>query len=105
MTGYCWRAFASAESPARYASSASRLTRQTPLRPIFSAGSSPLRINVYTCDTVTLSTPATSEGFSSGGGRSSANVVPRRRSNRDVASRCVDQATESVGRRRVRVVR
>jgi hypothetical protein len=59
---------------------------------------------VYTCETVTLSTAATSEGFSRGGGRSSANVVPRRRANRDVASRCVDQATESVGRRRVGVV-
>ena len=66
MTRYFWRAFAAADSSARYASSASRLTRHTPLRPIFNAGSSPLRISVYTCDTVTLSTPATSAGFSQG---------------------------------------
>lgn len=65
------RARASASSSARYASSASRLTRQTPLRPIFNAGSSPLRMSVYTCDTVTLSTSATSAGRRRGGGSSS----------------------------------
>jgi hypothetical protein len=71
MIGYRDRALDSSVRSTRYASSASRLTRQTPLRPIFSAGSSPLRISVYTCETVTFSTPATSDGLSRGGGRSS----------------------------------
>ena len=71
MSGYRVRTLDSRVSSARYASSASRLTRHTPLRPIFNAGSSPLRMSVYTCETVTFSTAATSEGLSRGAGRSS----------------------------------
>ena len=75
MTVYRARASASRVSSARYASSASRLTRHTPFRPILSAGSSPPRINVYTCETVTLSTAATSDGFSRGAGSSSTATL------------------------------
>ena len=71
---------------ARYSSSVSRLTRQTPFFPIFRAGRSPERISVYTWVTVTLSTRATSAGFSSGGGRF---VVHRRAGLVGVANRPV----------------
>lgn len=62
---------ASASRSARYASRVSRLTRQTPFLPILRAGRSPERMSVYTWVTVTLRTPATSAGLSSGGGRAS----------------------------------
>jgi|JRHI01.1.fsa_nt_gi hypothetical protein len=57
-----------------YSSSDSVLTRQTPRLPIFTAGSWPERIKVYTCDTVMLSTSATSAGCKKRG--RSATIPP-----------------------------
>lgn len=66
------RAWASRSSSAMYASSASTLTRHTPRLPIFTAGSCPDRISVYTCETVTFRTSATSAGWRKRG-RSATN--------------------------------
>ncbi len=94
MNTYRARALASSASSTRYASSASRLTRHTPLRPILSAGqlaTAHQRVHLRDGDVQ----DTRDLGRLEQGQREFFHHSLLRGSERDVASRCVFQGTES----------